>query len=263
MRLLISMILILALAAGCDSAKDRDPVTSDATWEHMKKLKAERSKGLANQESLNKQLAHVIYFEEEEDLDEWLSQGASATFGLRRAVMLGKHEMCSHLIERGAFVGGDLLFMTTNQIATFRFLVENGADIHHRTPLSMGSTGWPSVVAGDSTLLHAAAEDGAADVMTLLLDLDLDPNDQNELGHTPLHVAAMAGQGSIVALLLKRGGDHSIRDFGGDLPRDVVCRSVSPFDSRPGHDDEPNSEERKAIELLGGDIALTRFAKNP
>jgi ankyrin repeat protein len=78
--------------------------------------------------------------------------------------------------------------------------------------------------AGDGRgLIHAAAETGNVDAISLLLNAGCDPNMAegerlDEPGYAPLHYAARAGHEEAVALLLARGAIASVADYYGDTP---------------------------------------------
>jgi ankyrin repeat protein len=69
------------------------------------------------------------------------------------------------------------------------------------------------------TALMYAANDGALDVASKLIDLGADPNKPTEVGGTPLIVAAMNGHEEIVGLLLEEGAtiDKVSSNFGTAL----------------------------------------------
>jgi ankyrin repeat protein len=49
-----------------------------------------------------------------------------------------------------------------------------------------------------------------------------DPNCRDEIGQTPLHVAADQGSTGLVRRLLFLGADPNITDFDGDTPLDIA-----------------------------------------
>ena len=76
-----------------------------------------------------------------------------------------------------------------------------------------------------STPLHLAARDGAAEVVTTLLEAGADLEARDAIGRTPLHRAG-ARFGSpdpfVVAGLLDAGADPNTRDNDGKLPFDYA-----------------------------------------
>ena len=59
-----------------------------------------------------------------------------------------------------------------------------------------------------ATALHGAAFHGAADVVALLLEAGLSPDQPDVHGHTPLSLARARGHESIVALLSSPDGNR-------------------------------------------------------
>lgn len=76
--------------------------------------------------------------------------------------------------------------------------------------------------------LHLAARLGPADVVSLLLEAGLDPNEGQYRKQTPLHYAAGVGYAQIVGLLLAAGANASIRDtFHGTALHDLANGGVT------------------------------------
>jgi uncharacterized protein len=73
-----------------------------------------------------------------------------------------------------------------------------------------------------STPLHIAAGNPTPDIARLLLDngADLEAKDNN--GATPLHIAAFSGRKANVELLLARGANVHARDNSGKTARDYA-----------------------------------------
>eukprot|EP00930_Biecheleria_cincta_P095985 TRINITY_DN8786_c0_g2_i1.p1 TRINITY_DN8786_c0_g2~~TRINITY_DN8786_c0_g2_i1.p1 ORF type:complete len:365 (-),score=77.77 TRINITY_DN8786_c0_g2_i1:425-1429(-) len=92
---------------------------------------------------------------------------------------------------------------------------------------------WPDSRSEDgSTPLHEAAAGPSLAAVALLLKHDANPNIVNALGQSALHVACHRVlfcdeelQSNIVALLLARGSDASLRDRAGLQPVDLVVAS--------------------------------------
>lgn len=72
------------------------------------------------------------------------------------------------------------------------------------------------------TPLHAAAERGHKNMVTLLLNHGAFVNPRDNEGDTPLHLAAAAGHDKTVRILLADGADSTIRNKAGETPLDVA-----------------------------------------
>jgi ankyrin repeat protein len=93
-----------------------------------------------------------------------------------------------------------------------RFLSKRGAALEIRN------------LAGE-TPLHTAVGAASTSATRLLLDLGSDPNAQNALGRTALHIALCREPNpAILRELLSAGADLQSRDLEGKTPRDV-CES--------------------------------------
>jgi ankyrin repeat protein len=69
-----------------------------------------------------------------------------------------------------------------------------------------------------TTLLHAAAYDGKADIAQLLIRLGADVNAREVNGRTPLHDAANNGHLDVIDVLVRNGADIEARDNEGMTP---------------------------------------------
>ena len=76
--------------------------------------------------------------------------------------------------------------------------------------------------AGNTTLLHLAANSPSLAILDLLLQSNVDLNAQNDDGLTALHVAAMWGRREAVESLLHNGADSTLRDTDDMLPVDYA-----------------------------------------
>ena len=75
---------------------------------------------------------------------------------------------------------------------------------------------------GDTTL-HLSAGDGVnPKIITELLDAGADPNAQNKLGKTPLHVSSSRKRSKTLQYFLRRGADVNARDRKGRTPLHTV-----------------------------------------
>lgn len=68
------------------------------------------------------------------------------------------------------------------------------------------------------TPLMKVAEQGDVESAESLLDQGVDPNEQNDLGQTALHLAVKGGHVSLAACLLAYGEDHTLPNKNGHIP---------------------------------------------
>lgn len=68
----------------------------------------------------------------------------------------------------------------------------------------------------DETRLRRAAGSGCFQMVQKLLEMGIDPNSADEMGRTPLHVAACKGFSDIVGLLVTSGANPNLRDCVGN-----------------------------------------------
>ena len=128
---------------------------------------------------------------------------------------------------------------TNNNPAVIETMVEAGADVNARaaggrTPLHMAAAGNsnPAVVSallkagadlraltatGSTALLEAASGNRNPAVLESLVAGGADASDRDELGRTPLHLAALRNPGVFPALL-RLGADLTARDDAGGTP---------------------------------------------
>jgi ankyrin repeat protein len=74
----------------------------------------------------------------------------------------------------------------------------------------------------DDILLHRAAHRGSVEDVWDLLRLGSDVNAKGDLGHTPLHYAAMAGHRSATIALLSAGASNELRNEWGQIPSETA-----------------------------------------
>lgn len=74
----------------------------------------------------------------------------------------------------------------------------------------------------DDTVLHRAAYRGSLEDVWDLLRLGSDVNAKGDLGHTPLHYAAMAGNRSVVIALLAAGASHKLHNEWKQTPSETA-----------------------------------------
>lgn len=73
-----------------------------------------------------------------------------------------------------------------------------------------------------STPLHIAAGNPSPDIVKLLLDKGAAVNVKDNGGATPLHIAAFSGRKVNLELLLAKGADVNAKDKQGRTPRDYA-----------------------------------------
>ena len=73
---------------------------------------------------------------------------------------------------------------------------------------------------GQSKFQQEFAAEGNLRLLAELIGIGNDINDQDWAGRTALHCAANAGHQDIVEWLLDRGANPTLKDRGGDTPRD-------------------------------------------
>lgn len=78
-----------------------------------------------------------------------------------------------------------------------------------------------------STPLHIAAGNPTPDIASLLLDHGAAVNARDNNGATPLHIAAFSGHKANVELFLARGANVHARDNSGKTARDYAYSSLS------------------------------------
>lgn len=61
-------------------------------------------------------------------------------------------------------------------------------------------------------------------MVELFIEFEADINLQNQLGQTPLHLAAMNGFDNITFILLDEGARRDIKDNNGDLAYDLAVK---------------------------------------
>ena len=129
---------------------------------------------------------------------------------LRRAVRAGHHEVVAVLLSRGVI---------DDATHIDRFLGASARSDRLRVELLLSER--PDLrdrlSARDRAAIVAVAGGGAAaDAVRLMIELGFSPNARNELGETPLHAAAAAGDAETVRLLLEHGAELDARDANFD-----------------------------------------------
>ena len=77
-----------------------------------------------------------------------------------------------------------------------------------------------------STTLHAASENGHAEVVNILIQAGAEVNTQIKdglwKGNTPIHFASRHGHVEVITALLAAGADKTIKDKWGRTPHDYA-----------------------------------------
>lgn len=138
---------------------------------------------------------------------------------LHHAVAAGSLQIVQDLIKHGADVNRNDVFLYSftplhvaarhDQHVPLKVLLENGASVHTKDTHE------------GSTPLHLAE---SPEVVQTLLEFGAEINARNNLGQTPLHVAALQGNSNIVESLLKSGAALNSRD-NGETPLHVARKT--------------------------------------
>lgn len=88
-------------------------------------------------------------------------------------------------------------------------LLEEGAEVNHASILDK------------TTVLHTAASLGHVSIARALLAKNANINAQDDLGHTPLILAAKEGRANMVQMLLDEGANAALKTNTGKRARDV------------------------------------------
>ena len=98
-----------------------------------------------------------------------------------------------------------------------RELIEKGADMDARVNRGRGRS-------GNFTALHAAAELGGVDAISVLVEAGADIEVRSDHRSTPLHLAASGGAVETVLALLHAGADAQAVDTRGSTPLHNACK---------------------------------------
>lgn len=163
----------------------------------------------------------------------------------------GHSELVAHLLDAGAEIDGAeangitplLMAISNDRAQTARLLIERGAsldvqDWYGRSPL-WSAVNVRNLYLHNQTFEHFADRKGMLEIVRLLLESGADPNPRttesppvrNHLlsatgtlewvdftGQTPFLAAALAGDGTVMRLLLDHGADPQIATFHGTTP---------------------------------------------
>lgn len=98
-----------------------------------------------------------------------------------------------------------------------RELIESGAEKDACTNRGRGKL-------GRFTALHAAAEVGQLEAISVLVEAGADIEATSELLSTPLHLASSGGAADAAVALLDAGANLEVRDAAGCTPLHVACK---------------------------------------
>eukprot|EP00752_Nemacystus_decipiens_P009976 g8897.t1 len=134
-----------------------------------------------------------------------------------------------------------------------RVLIEAGADKDARINLGRGRS-------GNFTALHAAAELGGVDSVSVLVEKNAFLEARSDAESTPLHLAASAGAIDTVMILANAGADIEARDALGHTPLSNACMflrtSVVSFLVDWGADLDVLDNAGKSIQAVAGSKIL-------
>lgn len=136
---------------------------------------------------------------------------------LYTAVGNGYIECVRFLLEQGADPNIRIDLQNSEPTALFTAIHSKNKDmvellLNYHADASLGYCHRPA--------LHMADND--KDIIELLLKFKVDPNKQNDLGQTALHLACKASSVECVRLLLSYEADSSIKDHQDRVPRDLA-----------------------------------------
>lgn len=158
-----------------------------------------------------------------QDIDGQDSQGRTA---LGQAINGGDEDIVKLILKRGAslWIGTNVYdsplynaVQRNNLTWVVRIMMNNDWGMKY----DLNKTD----IAHGKTILHWAAETGAADLVDELLAAGVDFTIQDVYGETPLHYAAESGHLDIVQRLVQAGADVHVTDYecrGYRTPRDCA-----------------------------------------
>jgi len=186
--------------------------------------------------------------------------GANARDGrgvplIMHAAAFGSPDALKAIIDAGADVnaanglGATALIWGMGDKQKVRMLIAAGANVNAKTKLEK------------TPLLVAAAHDGYADVLRLLIDKGADLKAVDVRGSNALHNAAATGNAEMVRLLLDKGIDANTRDKGDGTALQNAASAASPEAIKlllaKGAD--PKIANTFGGEVKKGPIALTKL----
>lgn len=78
-----------------------------------------------------------------------------------------------------------------------------------------------------STPLHVAAGNPNAEIAKLLVAMGADVNARDKNSTTPIHISAYTGKKELVEFFLSKGADAYAKDFKGETPRDFAEHALN------------------------------------
>ena len=177
---------------------------------------------------------------------------------LHAAVETGKADLVARLLQNGAdpnarltdapfvfkgdfvsynrYVGATPLWLAANarvpSVGILRGLVEAGGD--SGVPADDGTTPLMAAVGMVQNEARQAPESEAFELVSVLVEQDIDVNAVNRRGRTAVHGAARLARNSLISLLVDNGAAVDIADGRGQTPLDVgtVSRPLHPDTAR-------------------------------
>jgi ankyrin repeat protein len=142
----------------------------------------------------------------------------------------------------------------TNDIPVIKMLLEAGASPFltlkdYTTPVMIAAAG--GARAGAYAAAFSVTEDGAINVIKLLMDRGADLNAFNTNGQTALHRAAQRGADQLVRFLAENGAKLDMRDKQGRMPVDLALEPTRNPGGPPGRGHESTATLLRSL-MSGG-----------
>ena len=161
-----------------------------------------------------------------------LQNGADPNARLTDAPFVFKGDFVSY----NRYVGATPLWLAANarvpSVGILRGLVEAGGD--PGVPADDGTTPLMAAVGMVQNEARQAPESEAFELVSVLVEQDIDVNAVNRRGRTAVHGAARLARNSLISLLVDNGAAVDIADGRGQTPLDVgtVSRPLHPDTAR-------------------------------
>ena len=195
-------------------------------------------------------------------LDQGISPNATqadGTTALMYAVLYSDLNCTRILLEKGADVnrrneaGATSLMWSVHDPAKVRLLLDRGAQVNVASKEKR------------TALLIAARQDGAAEVVSMLLAAGADPNAVDSMGGTALMLAADAGDVEVMGMLVKRGAKIDQRASAGfgsprfGNPSPEVMEKIKMRMGMAGKDGPPPGPTALMVAAHAGNKECMRF----